>query len=110
MRATVSRRLLQHGLYLGLSVLVATRVFSLSHLGSHQLMDGDPALMCWTMQWVSRALVHDPRHLFTGNAFYPYPHAIVLTDPMISLAILNLPVRLFTSNPWVGYNRSEEHT
>lgn len=104
MRAIAFRRLLLHALYLGLSLLFATRFFSLGHLGSHWLSDGDPALMCSTMQWVSHALVHDPRHVFTGNTFYPYAHAVVLTDPMITLAILNLPVRVFTSNPWVGYN------
>jgi len=104
MRATVARRLLTHGLFFGLSILFATRVFSLAHPGSHWLPDGDPALMCWTMQWVSHTLVHDPQHLFSGNTFFPYAHAIVLTDPMITLAVLNLPVRLFTANPWVGYN------
>jgi hypothetical protein len=35
MRATVIRRLLLHAVFLGLSVLFATRVFSLSHPGSH---------------------------------------------------------------------------
>jgi len=68
------------------------------------ITEGDPALMCWTLQWVSRALVHDPLHLFGGNTFFPYTHAILLSDSMLSLAILNAPIRLFTANPWVGYN------
>jgi hypothetical protein len=97
-------RLVVHALFLGLSLLFATRFFSLAHPGSHAMTNGDPALMCWTLQWVSHALVHDPLHLYAGNTFYPYPHAVILSDPMVSLAVLNLPVRLITSNPWVGYN------
>ncbi len=93
-----------HSLYLMLSLLFATRFFSLLHPGSHAMTSGDPALMCWTLQWVSRALVHAPWHLYAGNTFFPYPHAVILTDPMVSLAILNVPVRLLTDNPWVGYN------
>ena len=96
--------LVVHTLYLALSLLFATRFFTLIHPGSHAIMDGDPPLMAWTLQWMSRALVHDPWHLYAGNTFFPYPHAVILTDPMVSLAILNVPVRLLTSNPWVGYN------
>jgi hypothetical protein len=98
------RRALVHAMYLGLSLLFASRFFSLAHPGSFAITEGDPALMCWTLQWVSRALVHDPLHVFAGNTFFPYAHAAVLSDTMLPLAILNVPVRLFTSNPWVGYN------
>src|SRR4051812_24224572 len=98
------RRALVHAMYLGLSLLFASRFFSLAHPGSFAITEGDPAIMNWTLQWVSRALVHDPAHLFAGNAFFPYSHAVVLSDSMLSLAILNVPIRAFTSNPWAGYN------
>ena len=98
------KRALVHALYLGLSLLFATRFFSLTRLTSHAITDGDPALNAWVLQWMSHALVHDPLHWYAGNTFYPYPHAIVLADPLVPLAILNVPVRWFTSNPWVGYN------
>jgi hypothetical protein len=94
----------QHLLYLGLSLLFASRFFPLTHPTSFAITDGDPALMCWTLQWASRALFHDPIHVFAGNTFFPYAHSIVLTDSMVTLAVLNAPVRLFTSNPWVGYD------
>jgi hypothetical protein len=102
----MSRRhgLLVHALFIGLSALFATRFFSLRHPGSHAMMNGDPATMAWTLQWMSRALVHDPLHLYAGNVFFPYPHAVTLSDPIVTLALLNIPVRLVTSNPWVGYN------
>ena len=98
------RRTLVLAMYLGLSLLFASRFFPLTHPTSFAITEGDPALMCWSLQWVSHALIHDPMHLFAGNTFYPFPHAVVLSDSMLSLAILNLPVRLFTANPWVGYN------
>jgi hypothetical protein len=98
------RRALVHAVYLGLSLLFASRFFPLAHPTSFAITEGDPALMCWTLQWVSRALVHDPAHLFAGNTFFPYQHAAVLSDSMVSLALLNAPVRFFTANPWVGYN------
>ena len=98
------RRALVHALYLGLSLLFASRFFPLTHPTSFAISEGDPALMCWALQWVSRAIVHDPAHLFAGNMFFPYQHAVVMSDSMLSLAILNAPVRFFTANPWVGYN------
>ena len=98
------RRSLVHALYVGLSLLFATRFFSLAHPTSHAITDGDPALNAWVLQWMSHALVTDPRHWYAGNTFYPYPHPIVLADPLVPLAMLNVPVRWFTSNPWVGYN------
>lgn len=98
------RRASVHALYLGLSLLFATRFFSLLHPTAHAITDGDPALNAWVLQWMSHVLVHDPWHWSAGNAFYPYPHAIVLADPLVPLAIMNVPVRWFTSNPWVGYN------
>jgi hypothetical protein len=98
------RRALVHALYLGLSLLFASRFFPLTHPTSFAITEGDPAAMCWSLQWVSRALVHDPAHLFAGNTFFPYQHAVALSDSMLSLAVLNAPIRFFTNNPWVGYN------
>jgi hypothetical protein len=99
-----TRHALQHLLYLGLSLLFASRFFQLAHPTSFAITEGDPALMCWTLQWVSRSLLRHPLEIFAGNTFFPYAHSIVLTDSMVTLAVLNAPVRLFTDNPWVGYD------
>ncbi|HUK32390.1 MAG TPA: hypothetical protein VLV86_00680 [Vicinamibacterales bacterium] len=98
------RRALVHATYLGLSLLFASRFFPIAHPTSFAITEGDPALMCWSLQWVSRALTHDLGHVFGGNTFFPYTHAVVLSDSMLSLAVLNAPVRVFTTNPWVGYD------
>jgi hypothetical protein len=95
-------------LYLGLSLLFASRFFPLTHPKSFAIPEGDAALMAWGLQWMSRVLIQDPlhflAHMYAGNAFFPYAHAIALSDPMVTLAILNAPVRLFSTNPWVGYD------
>jgi len=93
-----------HALYLGLSLLFASRFFPLTHPTSHAFADGDPALAAWIIQWESHALVTSPLRLYAGNTFYPYERSIVLSDPFLTLAVLNVPVRAFTPNPWVGYN------
>ncbi len=98
------RRTAVYVVYFGLSLLFASRFFPLAHPTSFAITEGDPALMCWSLQWVSHALLHHPTQVFAGNTFYPYPHAVVLSDSMLSLAILNAPVQLLTANPWVGHN------
>jgi hypothetical protein len=102
--APMCRRILPHVLYLALSLLVASRFFPLTNPTSHAITVGDPALEAWVLQWMSHAIVTDPLHWYAGNTFHPYPHAVLLSDPLVPLAILNVPVRWFTSNPWVGYN------
>lgn len=93
-----------HGLFLALSALFCSRFFFLTDLNSHAILDGDPALMNWQLQWVSRALYSDPFNLFNGNAFHPHPNSIALTEHMLSLAVLNIPARLLFDSPWAGYN------
>ncbi len=68
------------------------------------MMDGDPALNAWALNWVSRAFTTDLGSLFNGNTFYPYARSIALSEHMATLALFNVPVRWFTDNPWVGYN------
>ena len=68
------------------------------------MTDGDPALNAWALNWVSRAFTSDLTNLLNGNVFYPNTGAIALSEHMASLAIFNLPIRLFTESPWVGYN------
>ena len=93
-----------HAVFLGLSALFCSRVFLLTDLDSHAILGGDPALMNWQLQWVSRALYTDPLNLFNGNTFYPHPNVIALTDHMLSLAVINAPLSMLSDSPWFGYN------
>ena len=93
-----------HAVFLGLSALFCSRVFLLTDLDSHAILAGDPALMNWQLQWVSRALYTDPLNLFNGNTFHPHPNVVALTDHMLSLAVINAPLSMLSDSPWFGYN------
>ena len=93
-----------HAVFLGLSALFCSRAFLLTDLDSHAILGGDPALMNWQLQWVSRALYTDPLNLFNGNTFHPHPNVVALTDHMLSLAVINAPLSILSDSPWFGYN------
>ena len=97
-------RLGMHGGFLALSALFCSNVFLLTDLDSHAILGGDPALMNWQLQWVSRALLTDPGNLFNGNVFHPHPNVVALTDHMLALAVVNAPLSLLSESPWFGYN------
>lgn len=97
-------RLGMHGAFLALSALFCSNVFLLTDLDSHAILGGDPALMNWQLQWVSRALLTDPGNLFNGNVFHPHPNVVALTDHMLALAVVNAPLSLLSESPWFGYN------
>ena len=97
-------RLGLHGAFLVLSALFCSNVFLLTDLDSHAILGGDPALMNWQLQWVSRALFTDPANLFHGNVFHPHPNVVALTDHMLTLAVVNAPLSLLSESPWFGYN------
>ena len=90
--------------YLVLSAAWCARFFSFQDIGSHVMQDGDPALNAWALNWVSRSLTSDWVNLFNGNTFYPHPKSVALSEHMVGLALFNIPIRLLTDNPWVGYN------
>ncbi len=97
-------KLAMHAVFLALSALFCSNVFLLTDLDSHAILGGDPALMNWQLQWVSRALYTDPLNLFHGNTFHPHPNVIALTDHMLTLAAINAPLSLLSESPWFGYN------
>ena len=96
--------LTMHASFVALSALFCSNVFFLTDLDSHAIVDGDPALMNWQLQWVSRALYIDPSNLFNGNTFHPHPNVVALTDHMLALAVVNAPLSFLSDSPWFGYN------
>ena len=93
-----------NGAFAGLSALFCAKIFLLTNLDSHGILDGDPAANNWQLQWVSRALYTDPLGLFDGNTFHPFPNVIALMDHMLTLAVINVPLSLLSDSPWFGYN------
>ena len=90
--------------FLALSAVFCSKIFLLTDLNSHGILDGDPAANNWQLQWVSRALYADPLNLFNGNTFHPHPNVVALMDHMLTLAVINVPLSLLSDSPWFGYN------
>lgn len=105
--SSIIQALSKHGyviIYAVLSLFWCRNFFPIPALDGHVMTSGDPALNAWALNWVSRALSGDVINLFNGNAFFPHSNSIALSEHMVSLAVLIIPIRWFTENPWVGYN------
>jgi hypothetical protein len=54
------------------------------HMSTHIAPDlGDPVRTAWEIAWVGHAMLHDPRHLFDANAFYPHPLSLAFSDSLL---------------------------
>jgi hypothetical protein len=50
----------------------------------------DAALMGWEVRWGAYAVLHQPAHLFDGNAFYPDLHSYAFSDTLFGYWPLGL--------------------
>ena len=73
-------------------------------LGDHVPAYGDPVDSAWRLGWGQYQLLHDPLHLFDANIFYPYARSYLFDELLIGIALITLPLRLFTANPVAIYN------
>src|SRR5437870_5150856 len=95
------------GIVLGfftLALVFCRRFFDLGDLNSHRIMEGDPALNAWALDWVTYAIKTNPLAILNGNTFFPYPKSILLSEHMLSLALINVLLSPFAASPWFGYN------
>jgi len=58
----------------------------------------DARLNTWILSWVQHSLLTDPTGLFDTNIFYPARNTLTQSEHMLTMAVLTLPLRLFTSN------------
>ncbi|CAN5563127.1 hypothetical protein BH24ACT20_BH24ACT20_03150 [soil metagenome] len=65
---------------------------------------GDPAVMVWSMAWISHALFTEPATLYGANFFYPTPDALAYTDLLLPSALLTSPIYFVTNNPLLSFN------
>jgi hypothetical protein len=65
---------------------------------------GDPIFSMWRIAWVQHQIVHDPRHLFDANIFYPLPATLTYSDSMILPALAAAPLAWAGVHPVVAYN------
>jgi len=75
-----------------------------TQLGDHVIDYGDPVDSAWRLGWGQRQLLTDPTHLFDANVFYPYARSYLFDELLIGIAIITLPLRLFSDNPILIYN------
>ncbi|HEY8596995.1 MAG TPA: hypothetical protein VIL85_01115 [Thermomicrobiales bacterium] len=73
-------------------------------LSNHIADYGDPVDSAWRLSWGQHQLLHDPLHLFDSNVFYPYARSYLFDELLLGIAIITLPLRLFTDNPIAIYN------
>jgi hypothetical protein len=65
---------------------------------------GDPAVMVWSMAWISHALFTEPAALYGANFFYPTQDALAYTDLLLPSALLTSPLYFLTNNPLLSFN------
>jgi hypothetical protein len=71
---------------------------ALQGTGPGRLELADARLNTWILAWVQHALLSDPAALFDANIFYPARGALTQSEHLLGIAVLALPLRVFTSN------------
>ena len=64
----------------------------------------DTVLHEWTLAWLAHQVVHDPRHLFDANIFYPEQLTLAYSDHLFIPGILVAPLIWAGFSPVLGYN------
>jgi hypothetical protein len=64
----------------------------------------DPYFSMWRLGWVAHEILHDPRHLFEANIFYPAHDTLAYSDAMLLPGIVLAPLSWAGVNPVVVYN------
>jgi hypothetical protein len=55
-----------------------------AHMPSRIAPDlGDPIRTAWQIAYVGHGMLHNPRHLFEANAFYPHPLSLAFSDSLL---------------------------
>src|SRR5258708_18860299 len=72
---------------LGVVLAIVTSWPLALHLGSRIAPDlGDPIRTAWQIAWVGHALLHQPLHLWSSNAFWPAQHSLAFSDSLLGYA------------------------
>jgi hypothetical protein len=74
------------------------------HLGQGLISAIDPLDNVWRVAHGQHQFLHDPRHLFNANVFYPFDYTYLFDELLLGAAVLALPLRIFTQNPLTIYN------
>ncbi len=58
----------------------------------------------WILAWDAHQLVHDPRHLFDANVFYPERDTLAYSDHLLVQAVMAAPLLWSGASPVLAYN------
>jgi hypothetical protein len=58
----------------------------------------------WAMASVLHQLVHDPRHLFDSNMFFPWTRSLAYAESLLPQALQAAPVRVLGGSALLAYN------
>ncbi|MBA2442053.1 MAG: hypothetical protein H0V53_06560 [Rubrobacter sp.] len=104
-RQATSLRLAEHVWAVALYSLLAA-VFTYPLVSNLDRVNGagDPAVMVWSMAWISHAVTTDPAALYDANIFHPIENALAYTDLLLPSALFTAPLYLATGNALLGFN------
>jgi hypothetical protein len=66
--------------------------------------NADTILNEWTLAWVNHQIVHNPRHLFDANIFYPERYTLAYSEAMFVQSALAAPILAAGGSPVLAYN------
>src|SRR5437870_2590082 len=64
----------------------------------------DPYINTWILDWDWYATLHQPRHLFDANAFYPARDSLAFSENLYGIALLLFPFRAAGVPPVAAHN------
>ena len=65
----------------------------------------DAYFSVWRLAWIAHQLPEDPRHLFDANIFHPATGTLALSDAMLFVGVLGLPLFKAGLNPAIIHNQ-----
>lgn len=68
--------------------------------------NADAQLNAWTISWIARTVVRDPRHMADGNIFWPERETLAYTEPLVVPALLVAPVAWLGGSAVLAFNLS----
>lgn len=94
---------------IGLAIFAAAAILQTWPLATnpaHLSRNDNPDTMLneWAIAWVAHELPRSPRHLFDANIFYPEPHSLALSEPLIVQGVLAAPFLWAGASPTLAYN------
>jgi len=74
------------------------------NMGEALTEPGDSLFITWCLSWDLKSFFSDPMNIFSANIFYPHKYTLAYSEHMIGVAIMAVPIYVFSHNPILIYN------